>query len=71
MEALTHEQELKEIFDQLPEAKLYGDTECQVRLINYSLLETIVSKMMNKAYYYGRSEGIDAADAAIAQAFGK
>lgn len=71
METLTHEEELKQLFTQLPSAKLTGDASDEIRLINYSLLETIVSKMMNKAYYTGRTEGLESVQSLMDEVFSK
>jgi len=70
MDTTTHEQDLKDIFNQLPSAHLSGDANDEVRLINFSLLESIVGKMMDKAYYHGRNEGFDVAETAVNKVFG-
>ena len=69
METINLQEELQELFTQLPSAKLSGDVNDEIRLINYSLLETIVSKMMSKAYYTGRTEGIESVEKAIDDVF--
>jgi hypothetical protein len=71
METLTHKEELKQLFTQLPSARLTGDTGDEVKLINYSILETIVSKMMNKAYYTGKAEGLDSLQSLMDEVFSK
>jgi len=69
METINLQEELQELFTQLPSAKLSGDANNDIRFINYSLLETIVKKMMNIAYYTGRTEGIESVEKEINNIF--
>lgn len=65
----THEEELLDIFKQLPSAKLSGDDNGEIRLINFSLLKTIADKMMNKAYHCGKEDGLNKLQSMIDNAF--
>jgi hypothetical protein len=64
-----HQQELRKIFDQLPSAKLYGDIEEEVKLINFGLLETLVDKMMTQAYYNGKNDGLNELESMVSETF--
>ena len=64
-----HEEELLKIFEQLPSAHLSGDEANEVRLVNFPLLKTIVEKMMDKAYYYGKEDGLNKLQTMIENTF--
>jgi len=69
METINLQEELQELFTQLPSARLNGDVNNEIRLINYSLLETIVKKMMSKAYYTGKTEALENVEKEINDVF--
>jgi hypothetical protein len=64
-----HQQELKKIFDQLPSARLYGDINEEIKLINFSLLESLINKMMAQAYYAGNNDGLNQLESMVNETF--
>lgn len=70
-ELLTHHEELKEIFDSLPSAFPLKQAGEEIKCINLSLLETIVSKMMSKAYYRGNMDAMNSLETMVNDTFGK
>jgi hypothetical protein len=68
---LTLKQELREIFDKLPSAYPSKLTEDVLKCINFSLLESLVSKMMAKAYYRGKHEALDSLESMVNETFAK
>lgn len=64
-----HEEMIKKVFDQLPSARLHGDSNDEVKFINLPLLTTLVEKMMSQAYHDGKISGLTDAETAIGLAF--
>lgn len=62
-------QELRELFDKLPSAYPSKQAEEELKCINYSLLESLVSKMMAKAYYHGKHEALDSLESMVNETF--
>ena len=54
-----HKQELQDLFEKLPKAYGNKESESDIRLINYSLFESIVGQMMDKAYYHGQISAVE------------
>jgi len=69
METINFQEELKELFTQLPSAKVSGDVNNEIRFINYSLLKTIVNNMISKAYYIGKTEALENVEKEINDVF--
>ena len=67
-ELTVHQVELKEIFDNLPSANLDNADE-EIKMINFGLLDAIVGKMMDKAYYHGLVNGMDSVENILKQSF--
>jgi hypothetical protein len=63
------QQQVKNLFDQLPSAKLYGEKTEEIKLINLSILTTLVEKMATQSYTTGKMDGLDSAQSAIQSAF--
>lgn len=55
----THQEELQDFFNQLPKVPGRTDSGEDMRIINYSIFQTIITHMMNKAFYYGQIDGIE------------
>lgn len=62
-------QELRELFDKLPSAYPSKLVEEELKCISYSLLESLVSKMMAKAYYHGKHEALDSLETMVNETF--
>lgn len=58
----THEQELKDLFNQLPDLIYNGQPSVvngePIKMITYPLLVSISETLMAKAYYYGKIETV-------------
>jgi hypothetical protein len=54
-----HDQEVQEMFEQLPLVPLCDDTK--LRIISLEVLKGFIDAKMNEAYYYGQHDGIGAA----------
>lgn len=61
-----HTTELKEFYDQLPSVPGF---ESDVKVINFSLLETFVNTMMMKANFYGKKEAYGNMETIIGETF--
>lgn len=59
MSTNPHELELEDIFNRLPKAYIGSSIKEDMRVINYSLLKSIVSQMMDKAYYHGQISAVE------------
>jgi len=68
MTTVSFKEELKELFSQLPSARIIKNDD-ELKLVNYTILEAIVSKMMNKAYYKGREESLDKMESMVNNIF--
>lgn len=65
----TQEQEVKELFDQLPDAQVFEPLKDGIKLINYQVFSGIIEKMMLKAHHYGKMEGLDYAGSLLEESF--
>ena len=64
-----HKQELQDLFEKLPVAYGNTDRKSDIRLINYSLFESIVGQMMDKAYYHGQISAVEDVEEIIETTF--
>lgn len=71
MSTNPHEEELQQIFNQLPKAYKGSSTQEDMRVINYPLLKAIVNQMMDKAYYYGQVSAVEDVEEIIQTTFMK
>lgn len=55
----SFDQEVRDLFDQLPKASEFGNGE--VAYISYTIFKKVIDNMMNKAYGYGKLEGLEKA----------
>lgn len=68
MTTQTHQEELKEFYDRLPE--IYPNpANRDAKMINLDLLEAFTDKMMNKAYYYGKIEALNGVEDLVKRTF--
>lgn len=68
-----HLQEIQEVFEKLPivnfstpDSKIKSE---EIRMINFSLFQTFISKMMNSAYYKGRQDALTSFEEAVETTF--
>jgi hypothetical protein len=65
----TQELEVKELFDQLPDAHEFEPLKGGLKLISYPLFSAIIEKMSLKAHHYGKMEGLDYAGSLLQESF--